>query len=403
MRDGTLGSSPLVAFIRDNIRRHGPVPFPWFMEQALYHPEFGYYTSTRRRIGREGDFYTNVSVSRLYGQLLASQLIDMWKLLGMPRHFTIVEEGAEDGQLALDILLAINEESNEAAAGIRYTIVEPIFSKQEQQRARLEPHFFGRVRWLASLADMEPITGAFVSNELVDAMPVHVVEYRNGRWSELLVENSGNNFRFVPSRVKAPELAHALEILPLPQSPLYRTEVNLAANRWIQAVGTKLRNGFVLIVDYGYPRDEYYRPERIKGTLSCYSRHRRTYNPFERPGQIDITAHVDFTSLAEAAGQADLHVAGYTDQHHFMVGAAESRLRALEQAIEAQGGLTRAQSAFLGAYRTLMHPGNMGMAFKFLLLTKGLSEHALLTGFRYAPDPRKSLACLPGKISVHGL
>jgi len=403
MRDGTLGSSPLVAFIRDNIRRHGPVPFPWFMEQALYHPEFGYYTSTRRRIGREGDFYTNVSVSRLYGQLLASQLIDMWKLLGMPRHFTIVEEGAEDGQLALDILLAINEESNEAAAGIRYTIVEPIFSKQEQQRARLEPHFFGRVRWLASLADMEPITGAFVSNELVDAMPVHVVEYRNGRWSELLVENSGNNFRFVPSRVKAPELAHALEILPLPPSPLYRTEVNLAANRWIQAVGTKLRNGFVLIVDYGYPRDEYYRPERIEGTLSCYSRHRRTYNPFERPGQIDITAHVDFTSLAEAAGQADLHVAGYTDQHHFMVGAAESRLRALEQAIEAQGGLTRAQSAFLGAYRTLMHPGNMGMAFKFLLLTKGLSEHALLTGFRYAPDPRKSLACLPGKISVHGL
>jgi SAM-dependent MidA family methyltransferase len=396
MRYGTPGSSSLVAFIRDYIRRHGPVPFPWFMEQALYHPELGYYTSTRRRIGREGDFYTNVSVSHLFGQLLTSQLIEMWKLLGKPCHFTIVEEGAEDGQLALDILLAIKEESSEAAAAIRYTIVEPIFSKQQQQRARLEPRFLEKVSWLTSLPDLEPITGVFISNEFVDAMPVHVVECRNGLWSELLVENSQESFCFVPARVKTPELARALEILPLPPCSLYRTEVNLAAKRWIQSVGVRLKNGFVLVVDYGYPRDEYYRPERIEGTLSCYSRHRRTYNPFERPGEIDITAHVDFTSLAEAADQASLHVAGYADQHHFMVGAAESRLRALEQAVQAQG-LTPAHSAFLGAYRTLMHPGNMGMAFKFLLLNKGLGGQAQLSGFRYAPDPRKSLACIVQK------
>jgi SAM-dependent MidA family methyltransferase len=148
----------------------------------------------------------------------------------------------------------------------------------------------------------------------------------------------------------------------------------------------------VLTVDYGYSRAEYYRLERIEGTLSCYSRHRRTYDPFERPGEIDITAHVDFTSLAEAADQADLHLTGYTDQHHFMIGAAEARLRALEKAVDEQGELTRGDSAFLGAYRTLMHPGNMGMTFKFLLLSKGLSEHAQLSGFRYAPDPRKSLS-----------
>jgi SAM-dependent MidA family methyltransferase len=385
------GSSPLVAFIRDNIRHHGPAPFPWFMEQALYHPELGYYTSTRRRIGRQGDFYTNVSVSRLYGQLLATQLIDMWKHLGMPGHFMIVEEGAEDGQLALDILSGINDESKEAAAAIRYMIVEPIFSKEQQQRARLEAQFFGKVTWQTRLADTEPVTGAFISNEFLDAMPVHVIEYRNGRWSELLVENSGENFRFAPSPVKAPDLAHALEKIPLPPCSVYRTEVNLAASRWIQTVGRKLRNGFVLIVDYGYSRAEYYKPERTEGTLSCYSLHRRTFNPFERPGEIDITAHVDFTSLVEAAEQVGLHLAGYTDQHHFMVGAAESRLRALEIEVEAQGGLTRAHSAFLGAYRTLMHPGNMGMAFKYLLLTKGLGEHVQLSGFKYARDPRKSL------------
>jgi SAM-dependent MidA family methyltransferase len=385
------GSSPLVALIRDNIRRRGPVPFPWFMEQALYHPEFGYYTSRRHRIGREGDFYTNVSVTGLYGQVLATQLIEMWELLGAPRDFTILEEGAEDGQLAHDILLAIHEESKEAAADIRYTIVEPTLSKQQQQRLRLEPRFPGRVTWLTKLADTEPITGALISNEFVDAMPVHVVEYRNGRWSELLVENSEEGFCFVASQVKAPGLAQAVEKLPLPPSP-YRTEVHLAAARWIEAVGIKLKKGFVLIVDYGYSRHEYYRPERIEGTLSCYSRHRRTDNPFERPGEIDITAHVDFTSLAEAADQADLHLAGYTDQHHFMVGAAESRLRALEKAVDAEGGLTPAQRAFLGVYKTLMHPGNMGMAFKFLLLTKGLGGPVQLSGFRYARDPFKELA-----------
>ncbi len=114
-----------------------------------------------------------------------------------------------------------------------------------------------------------------------------------------------------------------------------------------------------------------------RARLSCYSRHRRSYNPLERPGEIDITAHVDFTSLAEAAEKASLRVAGYVDQHHFMVGAAESRLLAVEKAVET-GGLASARTAFLGPYRTLMHPGNMGMAFKFLLLAKGLPRAAAI-------------------------
>jgi SAM-dependent MidA family methyltransferase len=390
MRDGIPGSLPLAALLRDRIQHHGPVSFSWFMEQALYHPEFGYYTSTRHRIGRKGDFYTNVSVGHVYGQLLASQLIEMWKLLGTSQDFSIVEEGAEDGQLALDILSAIGEESIEAGARICYTIIEPSLSKQQQQRARLEPQFAGKVNWLSGLEDLEPITGAFISNEFVDAMPVYLVEYGDGRWSELLVDNSGEHFVFVPSRIEKPELKQALAKLPVSAGSPYRTEVNLAASSWIQAVGSKLSRGFILIVDYGYPRQEYYRPERTEGTLSCYSRHRRTYNPLERPGEIDITAHVDFTSLAEAAAQVALSIAGYTDQHHFMIGAAESRLKALEKEVEEQG-LTRAHAAFLRAYRTLMHPGNMGMVFKFFLLTKGVAENLKPSGFKYARDHRRSL------------
>jgi SAM-dependent MidA family methyltransferase len=385
------GSSPLVALIRDHLRRHGPVPFPWFMQQALYHPEYGYYTSTRLRIGRQGDYYTNVSVGPLYGELLASQLVEMWKLLGSPSGFTIVEQGAEDGRLAVDILSAIAEESIEAAACMRYTILEPVPAKLLLQRARLEPAFLDKVTWLSELADLEKVTGAFISNELVDAMPVHLVLYRDNEWSELWVDISEKDFCFVPAKIDAPELVQAIEKLPVPLASPYRTEVNLAAMRWIQAVSARLELGFVLIVDYGFPRDVYYQPERREGTLSCYSRHRRSYDPLERPGEIDITAHVDFTSLAEAAENVSLRVAGYVDQHHFMVGAAESRLLALEKAVES-GGLASAPTAFSGPYRTLMHPGNMGMAFKFLLLTKGLELEPKLSGFKYASAPWKLFA-----------
>src|SRR3984893_13729252 len=204
------GSSPLVALIRDCLHRHGPMPFPWFMQQALYHPELGYYTSTRLRIGRQGDYYTNVSVGRLYGELLGSQLIEMWKLVGSSSPFTIVEEGAEDGQMAIDILTSVADESIEAAGWFDYVIVEPIPQKQQQQRARFEPALLEKVRWVTRVDEIEPVTGAFISNELVDSMPVHIVTYCDNQWSELLVDFSGNDFFFIPAKVESPELVHAL-------------------------------------------------------------------------------------------------------------------------------------------------------------------------------------------------
>jgi SAM-dependent MidA family methyltransferase len=383
-------SSPLANLIRQQIRSNGPVPFSWYMEQALYHPAFGYYASARKRIGRKGDFYTNVSVGRLYGQLLASQFIEMWVHLGRPPRFNIVEEGAEDGQLAVDILAALPGESPEAAAAIEYTIIEPLLQKQQQQRIRLERLFPGKVTLLPTIGELEPITGTFVSNELVDAMPVEIVEYQNGTWLELLVTLSGTDFLFQPAAITKDELAEAVQKIPLPLPSPYRTEINLAATHWIGNVSAKLDRGFVLVVDYGYPRREYYKPERTEGTLSCYSKHRRSDDPFERPGEIDITSHVEFTTLADAAFRAGLTVAAYTDQHHFMVGAAEHSLLALEKNAE-QEGARAARASFLRPYLTLMHPGNMGLAFKYLLLTKGLGSEPRLTGFKYAGEPRHAL------------
>jgi SAM-dependent MidA family methyltransferase len=388
MDSSSIGSPSLASFIRERVFCKGPVQFPWFMEQALYHPEFGYYSMARTRIGRKGDFYTNVSTSSTFGQIIAAQILEMWNILGKPQDFKVVEQGAEDGQLALDILSAI-ENRSDPPISLVYIIAEPITAKQAQQRIRLEHRFAGRIQWVAALAELDAIIGVFISNELVDAMPVHLVEYRENHWSELYVTCSAKSFEFVSLPMTSPALAEEVSKLPVPVHAPYRTEINLNANRWINEISSKLKNGFVLVVDYGYPRLEYYKPDRTEGTLACYSRHRRSFNPLANPGEIDITAHVDFTSLAESAENANLHVAGYTDQHHFMVGAAESHLIQIEREI-ALTGMRPYHGQFLRKLKTLLHPGTMGMAFKYLFLSRR-GDLQIPSGFKYVREPRQAL------------
>jgi SAM-dependent MidA family methyltransferase len=380
----------LAEFIRERIRKDGPVPFDWFMEQALYHPELGYYSTTRQRIGRAGDFYTNVSVGALFGGLLASQLLEMREQLGAPMPFTIVEQGAEEGQLAADILSALRSSSAQLPADLKYIIVEPHPAKERQQRLQLCQPFNETVSWVSRVDDLKPISGVFISNELIDAFPVKVIEYRDGAWSELYVEANSTGFEFVATGRIDPSLEIVLDQIPIPESEPYRTEINLPSATWISGIAPKLVSGFLLTVDYGFSREEYYKPERTEGTLTAYSRHRRIGNPLLDPGQIDLTSQVDFTFLAEAGMQAGLTLTGFTDQHHFMVGAAEARLKNLEEEI-ALVGLTTAHSAFLAGYRSLMHPGTMGMAFKYLLMTKSVASNILPSGFRHARNPHREL------------
>jgi SAM-dependent MidA family methyltransferase len=380
--------SPLDSLIRERIQRGGPVPFPWFMEQALYHAEYGYYARPGTRIGRLGDFYTNVSTGSLFGQILAVQIVEMWASLGRPVDFKIIEQGAEDGQLAIDILSAI-EEGTDPPLQCSYIIVEPFHAKQAAQRNRLERRFRTKVRWIADLDSLKAINGVFISNELLDAMPVHLLEYKQSHWYERYVTCSPKDFQFVSLPIESPEVAEAAGRLPLPPHSPYLTEINLNSRRWIKEIKSSLDQGFILIVDYGYPRNEYYKPDRTEGTLACYSRHRRSFDPLANPGEKDITAHVDFTFLAKSAEEANLHVGGYTDQHHFMVGATESYLRQVEQEIGA-GGMRPRHAQFLRRWKALMHPGNMGMAFKYLLLStdEGLRNPS---GFKYAREPRRAL------------
>src|SRR5687767_1391762 len=173
------GDQALSSFIRETIRERGPVSFAWFMEQALYHPEFGYYSSGQCEIGRRGDYFTNVSVGPLFGRLLSGQFAEMWEVLVQPGEFTIVDHVTYLGHFARDVLSAAREETPEFFAALRYRIIEPFPILQKRQVEALRD-FGGKVAWGKSIEDLEPFCGVHFSNELLDAMPVHLLERKTG-------------------------------------------------------------------------------------------------------------------------------------------------------------------------------------------------------------------------------
>jgi SAM-dependent MidA family methyltransferase len=373
----------LAPLLRDEIARRGRIPFSDFMERALYDPDHGYYTSGRARLGRTGDFFTNVSVGPLFGRLLARQFAEMWDRLGRPDPFIIVEQGADRGDFAHDCLSGLRELAPDCFAATRYHIVEPVPALVEAQAVRLV-EFALKSRWHRSLADLDPFVGVHFSNELIDAFPVHLVTWTGTEWLERFVALDDEGFTFEEGPLSHPDLRERLALLP-PVPDGYQTEISLGPLGWIDAVGAKLERGFVLAIDYGFSREEYYRPERTTGTLSAYAAHRREPDPLKRPGEIDLTAHVDFTSLTERAEERGLRLLAFTDQHHFMVGL--SRLHFGETA-----PTSRAAQQELRAFQTLMHPTLLGRSFKVLCLAKGTSDDDRpFAGFQFAPAPRAAL------------
>ena len=379
---------PLTKILRDRIAHQGPIPFRDFMDAALYHPEHGYYTSGRARIGRGGDFFTSVSVGPLFGALLARQFAEMWTRLGEPAEFALVEQGAHGGEFARDVLAALREIAPACFTAVRCEIIEPSESLRAAQRETLVEFAAAKVRWHPTLDALPPFTGVHFSNELPDAFPVHAVVWDGSAWRESHVAFEGERFIFTEREISSDALRTALAKLP-PVPTGYRTEINLAAPAWIAALAAKLVRGFVLVVDYGFSRAEYYRSERTAGTLTGYAQHRRVDDVLAAPGETDLTAHVDFTALAERAGEAGLRVAGFTDQHHFLVA-----LGALHFPAEIPD--TAASRRELRAFKTLMHPQMMGRSFQVLALEKGVESAASLAGFRFASKATQALGIQAG-------
>jgi SAM-dependent MidA family methyltransferase len=374
------GNPVLIDFIRDKIRRDGPVTFAWFMEQVLYHPEYGYYSSGRCAVGRRGDYFTNVSVGPLFGRLLAAQFAEMWESLGRPDDFVIVEQGAHHGDFARDVLEAVREQTPDFFAALRYRIIEPFPILQERQLKALEI-FRKKIAWRKSLDELEPFCGVHFSNELLDAMPVHLISKLDD-WQERLVEESRDGFAFVTKPIGHENLRRHLEKIPSHAVRLYETEVNLAALDWVEHVAQKLTRGYVLAVDYGYSRDKFYEPERATGTLQCYAEHRTVTSPLNQIGHVDISAHIDWTSVVERAEECGLTLNGFTDQHHFITGMI-LRLWPNDFSGETDPQTRR-------ALQTLLHPEFLGTAFQFLTLSRNAND-AQLSGFKFARKPRAAL------------
>ena len=357
--------------LRRRIAQHGPIGFDEFMAVALYHPHGGYYASGHTRTGRHGDFFTSVSVGPVFGKLLAAQFREMRKLLGEPEDFTLVEQGAHDGQLLADILRAWD------GVPPRLIIIEPLAKLRALQQKTLAP-WSDRLTQISHESELPPFTGIFFANELLDAFPVKLLTRRDGTWRERRVGEDEGRFVFVETPYNGDT-----PTLPLEHGG-FTTEICPSLEPWMQTLAAKLVRGWALLIDYGHPSAVRHHPARANGTLASYRSHQRVDDPLADPGQQDLTAHVDFTEVARRAEAAGLQLAGFTDQHHALTALAETVFPAMPEQ-----NLSEEAAREMRALRQLLHPESMGTSFKFLALAKGVGGD--LSSFRFARDPRCEL------------
>lgn len=355
-------SAQLAALIADDIRaRGGWISFARYMELALYAPGLGYYSAGSRKFGAGGDFVTAPELSSLFGRCLGRQVAELLEQ-GLS---DVLEVGAGSGALAADVLreLAACDRLPE-----RYLILEVSGELRERQRATIVERageHIDRVQWLEVLPAR--LNAIVIANEVLDAIPTHVVRVRGGMVHEVGVA-AGNGPIFSWSlRPARDEVLTTAQALALPED--YQTEVNIAARGLVASFARLLQRGVLLFVDYGYPARDFYHPARAEGTLMCHYRHHAHGDPFVLVGLQDITAHVDFTAVAHAAVGAGLEVLGYTTQANFLVNCGITELIAGVPATDVHAYAPLASQA-----QQLLSPTDMGERFKVIALGKGVDE-----------------------------
>ena len=369
----------LIALLQQKIAAAGGISFAEFMQECLYHPDYGYYTAPRARIGKEGDFFTSSSVHSLFGRLIARQLEQMWQLLGCGI-FTIAEQGAGEGHLCLDILDAIAADFPEFYRVLDYRIVEISPDHRQRQAEKLHTHVAsGRLDWCA-FADLRGMQGCFVTNELVDAFPVHMLDKQQGQLKEIYVVNSEQGFVEEARPLANPAIEDYFKLVGCSLLEGNRGEINLQALSWMQQVSELIERGFILTIDYGYPAAELFAPFRRNGTLLCYHKHQSNENPYQRVGCQDITAHIDFTALQKIAQRQGVETLYFGEQYRFLLG-----LGFLEALIELQMRETdpqQAQAQRMTLKNLVLPEGGMGESFKVLIQGKNVGSPELLCARR---------------------
>ncbi|MBI4326413.1 MAG: SAM-dependent methyltransferase [Chloroflexi bacterium] len=364
----------LADIMRREMTGRGAITFARFMELALYCPGLGYYESPGIQVGRRGDFYTNVSVGRLFGELLAFQFAGWLEESGAGSG-QLLEAGAHDGQWAADILNWLLQWRPEILARLEYWILEPSERRRLRQQETLAP-FKERVRWFSSWAELPAtgVRGAIFSNELLDAFPVHRIGWDAARqqWFEWGVSEAGDHFAWArlpvdahaqsleSDRVSWPKLPSEVQAM-LPDG--FTTEMGLAAQAWWRQAAQSLAEGRLLTIDYGLETEQFLAPQRAQGTLRAYHRHHAIADLLAMVGEQDLTAHINFSDLRRVGEEAGLETAELTAQATFLTRIAEKTWRS-------NAGFGEWTSARVRQFQTLTHPEHLGRSFQVLVQSR---------------------------------
>ncbi|MCK5721703.1 MAG: SAM-dependent methyltransferase [Gammaproteobacteria bacterium] len=374
-------SEKLIALIKSEIdKKGGVISFQRYMELALYAPGLGYYAAGSIKLGEEGDFITAPEISPLFSQALANAILPI-----IDSQQIILEVGAGRGRMAADILVYLKQQNKLPK---EYWILELSADLRQRQKSIIEksiPEFIDKVKWLDTLP--EQFSGVVLANELLDAMPVQLFQKAEKGINEVNVIWLDDKFVFqfnpntddrLMARVTDIEAELEIEL-----AAGYVSEINFAAEDWLKSIAERLQQGVIILIDYGFPRHEYYHAQRKQGTLMCHYRHRTHPDAFVYPGLQDITAHVDFTAMADAALEENLKVIGYTNQVSFLMGAGLLEFPALNDESGVQKQIETASQI-----KKLTLPHEMGELFKVIGFSK--NREVSLSAFEFR-DMRDSL------------
>lgn len=376
------GITPLQAEIVTIIRTTGPISFARFMDIALYHPALGYYRQPERKPGRGGDFITSPELHPFFGNTLARQVAETWDVLGQPTRLVVREHGASSGGLAYDILVALHEKAPDVLDAIDYRLIDVNTHRMDEAIAAMAEVGFADKVHAEHPDELSPEPGLVIANEVADALPVHRFVVRDGEIHEVMVGVDDHGaFVDVEStpddHMLATVNAHfARHGVTLPEGA--RFEFSPAAADWMRSVATSLAAGIAIVIDYGYDAATLYRDHRLEGTLRGYWQHTATDDPYVRVGEQDLTAHVDFSWLADTAGSAGMRVLGLTNQGEYLtrLGLGEWLMDLQQQPDAAYEEYALAQHATM----RLIDPAGLGR-FGVLGLAKGLPADFQPLGF----------------------
>jgi SAM-dependent MidA family methyltransferase len=348
----------------------GWISFADYMNTALYAPGLGYYAAGAYKFGAGGDFITAPELTPLFGGTVASQLAHV---IAQVREPEIIELGPGSGRLCADVLAAL---AKAHALPVRYRLLEVSPELRERQREHLAAtvrDYLPRVEWIDMLP--EHWRGAVLANEVLDALPAHLVVRRGGEWLERGVTFEAARGLAFADRALASAGLHERARARFPATGDYLSELNPTAEALVSSLAQRCEQGLMLLIDYGFPAAEYYHPQRDEGTLMAHYRHRALVDPFFRPGLVDLTAHVDFSAMARAGVARGMTVAGFATQAQFLVNCG-----VVDQLAQCGTPESAAYLRAASAVQKLTSPAEMGELIKVLALTRGIDVD--LVGFR---------------------